>query len=165
MCYVVYVLIDPNLVNMTHSHYPWESGNQYQWPPAPAYPLAPTINPNDFSESTRSANYNVTDRDVQIHGAEYNDVEMSRREFDILLKCRAAAVFLAKLTITEQDFQDYIIPECYIHVYGTNEPRLFNTFWPMVKDARDHWLSAIFRPSRLRRVVRTTLYHYAKQFI
>jgi len=69
--------------------------------------------------------------------------KISMSDFLDYLKARAAAVFLAKLEVTETDFCTWVIPNCS----RKEGDRLFEFFWPIIESTTKGWISKIFDPA------------------
>jgi hypothetical protein len=68
---------------------------------------------------------------------------LSAADFIGYLRSRAAAVFLIKLNITEDDFCTYIIPGC------RRSSRIFEVLWPVVQKTFQDWTHKSFDPHNL----------------
>src|ERR1700761_1153623 len=68
---------------------------------------------------------------------------LSVPQFIWFLKSRAAAVFLVKLEVTEEDFCTYVVPGC--RQYGP----LFEVLWPIIQSSLEIWTNRTFDPINL----------------
>ena len=103
-----------------------------------------TLSVSSITEETMTARY-VLDGEKAIVEDKRRSTPSNRRschlsipDFIWVLRSRAAAVFLIKLDITEQDFCTYIVPGC--SRYG----QVFGALWPIIHKTLSDWTYKIF---------------------
>jgi hypothetical protein len=138
---------------------PWPASGKppepWPYPPPPPTPQyhgyqhrTSWSHPGDIYEEAGNAKFTINGDKVAIEDRSVEDrytcvYNLTRLDFEWFITSRAAATFMSKLNVTEDDFCKYVIPGSVLR------GPLFAYFWPIVETAKQRWLQDIFHPNHL----------------